>query len=83
MHSCGLLTAPLLQAEVVRQTADLTEFRNGASPVIATNDARLVRGRSAIAMLGSEANHWKTDEHSASSDRRNGRSHRMVNYDVS
>jgi hypothetical protein len=35
---------------------------------IATNDARLVRGRSAIAVLGSECCHWKTDEHSASSD---------------
>jgi hypothetical protein len=27
-----------------------------------------VRGRSAIAVLGSEASHWKTDEHSSSSD---------------
>jgi hypothetical protein len=28
----------------------------------------LVRGRSAIAVLGSECAHWKTDEHAASSD---------------
>jgi len=53
---------------VVRTTGDVTEFRNGASLEIATNDARLVRGRSAIAVLGSECCHWKTDEHSASSD---------------
>ena len=41
---------------------------NGASLEISTNDARLVRGRSAIAVLGSEASHWRTDEHAASSD---------------
>ena len=49
----GLLQAPLLAAEVTRQTGEVTEFRNGASLEIATNDARLVRGRSAIAVLGS------------------------------
>jgi hypothetical protein len=64
----GLLQAPLLAQEVVRQTGEVTEFRNGASLEIATNDARLVRGRSAIAVLGSEASHWKTDEYAASSD---------------
>jgi hypothetical protein len=64
----GLLTAPLLAAEVTRQTDEVTEFRNGSSLEIATNDARLVRGRSAIAVLGSECCHWKTDEQSASSD---------------
>ncbi len=64
----GLLTTPLLAQEVTRQTDDVVEFRNGASLEIATNDARLVRGRSAIAVLGSECCHWKVDEHSASSD---------------
>jgi hypothetical protein len=64
----GLLQSPLLAAEVVRSTGDVTEFRNGSSLEIATNDARLVRGRSAIAVLGSECCHWRTDEHSASSD---------------
>jgi hypothetical protein len=49
----GLLQAPLLAAEVTRSTDDVTEFRNGASLEISTNDARLVRGRSAIAVLGS------------------------------
>jgi hypothetical protein len=64
----GLLQAPLLAAEVTRSTGEVTEFRNGSSLEISTNDARLVRGRSAIAVLGSECCHWKTDEHAASSD---------------
>ncbi len=64
----GLLEAPALAAEVTRNTGELTEFRNAASLEISTNDARLVRGRSAIAVLGSECSHWKTDEFSASSD---------------
>jgi hypothetical protein len=64
----GLLQAPLLAAEVTRTTGEVTEFKNGASLEIATNDARLVRGRSAIAVLGSECCHWKTDEFAASSD---------------
>jgi hypothetical protein len=64
----GLLQVPALAAEVMRDTTELTEFRNGASLEIASNDVALVRGRSAIAVLGSEAMHWKHDEHSASSD---------------
>jgi hypothetical protein len=64
----GLLQVPLLAAEVVRRTDEVIEFRNGASLEIATNNAALVRGRSAIAVLGSEAAHWRTDEASASSD---------------
>ena len=63
----GLLQAPLLRAEVTRSTGEVIEFRNGASLEIATNDARLVRGRSAIAVLGSECCHWNTDEHAATS----------------
>jgi hypothetical protein len=64
----GLLQVPLLAREVVRTTGEVTEFRNGSSLEIATNDARLVRGRSAIAVLGSECCHWKTSETAASSD---------------
>jgi hypothetical protein len=64
----GLLQAALLAQEITRSTGDVTEFRNGSSLEIATNDARLVRGRSAIAVLGSECCHWRTDEHAASSD---------------
>jgi hypothetical protein len=58
----------MLAREVVRTTGEVTEFKNGASLEIATNDARLVRGRSAIAVLGSECCHWKTSELAASSD---------------
>jgi hypothetical protein len=64
----GLLERPMLRAEITRQTGDVIEFRNGSSLEIATNDARLVRGRSAIAVLGSESCHWRTDEQSDSSD---------------
>jgi hypothetical protein len=64
----GLLRAPLLAQEVTRSTGEVIEFKNGASLEIATNDARLVRGRSAIAVLGSECCHWKTAEHASSSD---------------
>jgi hypothetical protein len=64
----GLLQAPLLSREVMRRTGDVIEFRNGSSLEIATNNVSLVRGRSAIAVLGSECAHWKTDEHAASSD---------------
>jgi hypothetical protein len=64
----GLLRTPMLAAEVVRSVGELVEFRNGASLEVGTNDARLIRGRSAIAVLGSECCYWKTDEHSASSD---------------
>jgi hypothetical protein len=67
-YAQGLLEAPMLAPEVTRQTGEVIEFKNGASLEIATNDARLVRGRSAIAVLGSECSHWKTDEHAASSD---------------
>jgi hypothetical protein len=64
----GLLEVDRLKREVVRITDEVIEFRNGASLEIATNNAALVRGRSAIAVLGSECCHWKTDEQSASSD---------------
>jgi hypothetical protein len=64
----GLLQVPALAQEVVRETRDVIEFKNGASLEIASNDASLVRGRSAIAVLGSECCHWKTNELSSSSD---------------
>jgi hypothetical protein len=67
-YCAGLAEAPLLAPEVVRHTGDVTEFKNGAALEIVTNDARTVRGRSAIAVLGSECCYWKTDEHNASSD---------------
>lgn len=64
----GLLRVPLLEKEILRRTDEVIEFRNGGSLEITTNSAALIRGRSAVAVLGSEAAHWKTDESSASSD---------------
>jgi hypothetical protein len=64
----GLLRVPALAQQVLRETRDVTEFRNGAVLEIANNDASLVRGRSAVAILGSECCHWKHDEHSSSND---------------
>ena len=67
-YCSGLLQQPDLQREVVRETNEIITFRNGSTLEIASNDVALVRGRSAIAVLGSEAAHWKFDDHSASSD---------------
>ena len=64
----GLLETPRLAAEVTRQTDALIEFRNGGSLEIVANDADLARGRSAIAIQGTEASHWKVDDNSLSSD---------------
>lgn len=64
----GLLQAPLLAREITRYTGDVVEFRNGSTLEIATNDPRLIRGRSAIAVLGSECCYWRTDEYNAASD---------------
>jgi hypothetical protein len=67
-YAGGLIEAPMIAAEVTRNVKETVEFKNGASLEISTNDARLVRGRSAIAVLGSETCHWRTDDHAASSD---------------
>src|SRR5207248_907434 len=64
----GLMAKPMLAAEVTRTSDEMVEFRSGASLEIVTNDASLVRGRSAIAVLGSECCYWNTVEGSASSD---------------
>jgi hypothetical protein len=64
----GLLIAPLLKKLVSRPTDEVVEFKNGAALEIATNDADLVRGRSAIAVLGTECCFWVTNVASASSD---------------
>ena len=47
----GLLQTPRMAAEVTRLTDEVVEFRSGGSLEIATNDARLIRGRSAIAVV--------------------------------
>jgi hypothetical protein len=64
----GLLQAPLLAREITRYTGDVVEFKNGSQLEIVTNDPRLIRGRSAIAVLGSECCYWRTDEYNAASD---------------
>ena len=64
----GLLQAPLLAREITRYTGDVVEFKNGSTLEIVTNDPRLIRGRSAIAVLGSECCYWRTDEYNAASD---------------
>jgi hypothetical protein len=64
----GLLEAPALRREIKRETNDVIEFKNGAVLEIASNDASLVRGRSAVAVIGSEAAHWKADEYSSNVD---------------
>jgi hypothetical protein len=64
----GLLAAPMLKALVSRNIDELIEFKNGAALEIATNDAELVRGRSTIAVLGTECCFWRTDAASSSSD---------------
>jgi hypothetical protein len=67
-YCTGLLAIPALAREVTRQTTDVIEFRNGSTLEIVSNDAGLVRGRSAIAVIGSESCFWKSGEHAASSD---------------
>ena len=67
-YCAGLLRAPMLAEMVTRTTAERIEFSNGAALEIATNDADLIRGRSAIAVLGTECCFWRTDEQSTSSD---------------
>jgi hypothetical protein len=64
----GLLATPMLAAEVTRTSDEMVEFRSGATLEIVTNDGSLVRGRSAIAVLGSECCYWDTREGAASSD---------------
>jgi hypothetical protein len=64
----GLLEAPMIKALVSRSTDELIEFKSGVSVEIITNDAALVRGRSAIAVLGTEVCYWQTDAASSSSD---------------
>ena len=67
-YCAGLLEAPMLAAMVTRTTEERIEFRNGSVLEVATNDANLVRGRSAIAVLGTESAFWPTDGAVASND---------------
>lgn len=64
----GLLEVKELQREVKRETNDVIEFRNGGVLEIASNDVGLVRGRSAVAVIGSEVAYWKSEGHSINQD---------------
>jgi hypothetical protein len=60
-YCAGLLEVPMLAALVTRATEQRIEFKNGSVLEIATNDASLVRGRSAIGILGTEVSYWPTE----------------------
>jgi hypothetical protein len=64
----ALVAVPMIKAEVRRFTDDILEFKNEASLEVVTCDADLVRGRSVLALLGTEVSFWTTDPDSASSD---------------
>jgi hypothetical protein len=64
----ALVATPLIAAEVSRGTDEILEFKNGASLEVVANDADLVRGRSVLALLGTEASFWNTDPDSRHSD---------------
>jgi hypothetical protein len=64
----GLLQVKKLRREIKRETGDVIEFRNGGVLEIASNDVGLVRGRSAVAVIGSECAYWKSEEHSINQD---------------
>jgi hypothetical protein len=65
----GLIEAsPRLAAEVTRETEEWLEFKSGGSVQIITNDEGLARGRSAIAVIGTEVCQWQTDDMSPSHD---------------
>jgi hypothetical protein len=64
----GLLQTRLLKSLVKRRTAERIELKSGAVLEIVTNDARTIRGRSALALCGDEVAFWRADGESASSD---------------
>jgi hypothetical protein len=68
-YASGMVAqSPLLMGEVVRESESEIEFRNGAVLECGTNDYRLVRSRSVLALLGDEVCFWKLDQESSSSD---------------
>jgi hypothetical protein len=67
-YCSGLLQTPLLAGEVLRETENEIEFRNGAVIEVGTNDHRTVRSRTCIAVIGDESCFWRSDGESTSSD---------------
>jgi hypothetical protein len=64
----ALVATPMIREEVARGTDEILEFKNGAALEVVANDADLVRGRSVLALLGTEASFWNTDPDANSSD---------------
>jgi hypothetical protein len=64
----ALVAMPMIKAEVVRYTDEILEFKNGAALEVCVNDAGTVRGRSVLALLGTEVSFWNTDPDASSSD---------------
>jgi hypothetical protein len=58
----------MIKAEVHRYTDEILEFKNGAALEVCTNDAGTIRGRSVLALLGTETSFWNTDPDADSSD---------------
>jgi hypothetical protein len=66
----GIIAKPMIAAEVKRDTDEVLEFRNEAALEVVTKDADLVRGRSVLALLGTEAALWNTDPDSIRATKR-------------
>src|SRR5258705_5779337 len=64
----ALVAMPMIKAEVHRYTDDILEFKNEAALEVCVNDAGTVRGRSVLALLGTEVSFWNTDPDASSSD---------------
>lgn len=64
----ALVSVPMIKAEVERFTDEILEFKNQASLEVVANDAGTIRGRSVLALLGTEASFWNTDPDASSSD---------------
>jgi len=64
----ALVATPMIKAEVVRYTDEILEFKNGAALEVCTNDAGTIRGRSVLALIGTETSFWNVDPDADSSD---------------
>jgi hypothetical protein len=67
-YCAALVAMPMIKAELRRNTDEILEFRNEASLEVVTCNADLVRGRSVLALLATEASFWNTDPDATSSD---------------
>jgi hypothetical protein len=64
----ALIAVPMIKAEVHRYTDEVLEFKNSAALEVCTNDAGTIRGRSVLALLGTEAAFWNVDPDADNSD---------------